>query len=126
MSQSRIVLPTIQAIVDVCAPLVEIMVKMQGSRSPTIHLVAPRLLFARSMLRRMQSGLAIKDKNSESRVPSATAIKLSGIALEVLQRKLLFHPIYAGSVLLHPLLATFSWIPDRFTRDAYVELAKNM
>lgn len=125
VAQSSIVLPTIQAIVDVCEPLVEIMVQMQASKHPTIHIVAPRLLHATNYLTRVSNGSEIRNSSGTSRLPSATTMKLAKLTLEVIKEKLLCHPIYVGSILLHPLLATFSWVPDAPTREEYFKAAES-
>ncbi len=124
VSHSSISLPTIQAIVDVCEPLVEIMVQMQASKYPTIHLVAPRLLHVKTVLQRISCGIEVINPSSRPRIPNAISMKLAALTLNVLDEKFLFHPIYVGSILLHPLMGTFAWVSDISLRDKYFSAAE--
>lgn len=54
-------LPTLQPVIDVCEPLVEIMVNFQVSHKPTIHFVAPMLQHCNAFLDGLASGEPIRD-----------------------------------------------------------------
>lgn len=104
--------------------LMEIMVERQSSKFPTIHLVLPRLLLEKFVLKRLDSGWEIQENETESPLTNSATMKLSEIPLQILKDKVTFHPIYVASLLLHPLMATLSWVIDNTTRSSYLQLGK--
>lgn len=118
-AQLSIILPTIQAIVDVCKPFLDIMVQVQASKYPRIHIVTPRIIHASNTLLRISNGCEIRDVSGVVCLSFSTRMKLATLTFKILKEKLLCHPIYVGSILVHPLLENFDWVADTITRDDY-------
>jgi hypothetical protein len=99
--------PRLLALVTVLKPVVEAMVTLQASQSPTLHLVLPLLTHILSkllLLQHQSQALGVGLEDGYSTCVRELAAHLSTVLLE----KIVLHPIHATASILHPNLRDLS------------------
>jgi hAT family C-terminal dimerisation region len=99
--------PRLLALVQVFKPVVEAMVKLQASQSPTLHLVLPLLTHIISKLFFIQRQSQEQVKGNEEAHSSCIQAMAAHLA-RVLLDKVVLHPVHAAAAILHPNLRDLS------------------